>query len=142
MPTTCLLATLLLMGAAHLLLPLRQLIVWPWRLLALGPLGLGVGLTFWSHHYFEKTGTTVRPFETSTHLIDEGPYRFSRHPMYLGMLLVPAGIAVALGSLSPFPVLVPYWLATEWFIAVEERMLEERFGERYRAYRRRVRRWL
>ena len=83
------------------------------------------------------------PFEPSTVLVTEGAFRFTRNPMYLGLVLLLAGIAIALGSvgaLLPIPVFV--WIIQAWFILGEERFLEEIFGEAYLAYKSRVRRWL
>ncbi|MFW6107686.1 MAG: methyltransferase family protein [bacterium] len=142
LPPTYFLIAVLLMAGLHAAAPAARIVPGLWKLLGLLPISAGIGLALWSHHFFHHTGTAVRPFEEPTHLLLEGPYRFSRHPMYLGMFLVLAGLAVVLGSLSPFAVLVPYWLVTERFAAIEERAMERAFGEEYRAYRERVRRWL
>lgn len=103
----------------------------------------GAGLSAWGAGLFRRKGTGIRPFTPVTALVVEGPYRFTRNPMYLGMLLGLAGMALFLGSLTPWLV-PPLFLGviTVRFIRKEEAMLEGLFGEEYRAYRRRVRRWL
>jgi protein-S-isoprenylcysteine O-methyltransferase Ste14 len=79
----------------------------------------------------------------STALVQHGLYRWSRNPMYLGAVLLVAGVAVLLGSLSPLVVVIAFFVVLqEVFIRREERLLEQTFGERYRIYRTSVRRWL
>ena len=76
-------------------------------------------------------------------LITDGLYRFSRNPIYVSLVALLYGEAIALGSLSPW--LVPTHLRatiSRQFIQREEAMLTEKFGEQYRDYCRRVRRWL
>ena len=72
-----------------------------------------------------------------------GPFRFTRNPMYLGMLIWLTGLAVLLGSLMAFlfPILL-FLLANSLIIPLEERLMEETFGESFLDYKRRVRRWL
>lgn len=83
------------------------------------------------------------PFSKTTALVVTGPYRFTRNPMYLGMLLVLLGIALWLGTLVPLLVVPLLALALQkGFVEKEERLLEEQFGDEYRAFRARVRRWI
>ena len=79
----------------------------------------------------------------STTLVTEGPYHYSRNPMYAGLALTLAGLALVLGSLSPLivPPIFVWWITTR-FIQKEEAMLEQRFGAQYLDYKQRVRRWL
>ncbi len=92
---------------------------------------------------FRSAGTEVRPWMPSTVLVATGVYRFTRNPMYLGMALAYAGLSflgdsiIALACLIPLLVVVTYAV-----IKREERYLEVTFGEPYRAYKRRVRRWV
>jgi protein-S-isoprenylcysteine O-methyltransferase Ste14 len=104
-------------------------------------LGLGVAAT--AATAFKRAGTPVIPFERSTTLVTTGLYRFTRNPMYLGLVTVLVGVAIlfgTLGALLPIPLFV--WVITTRFIEGEERFLEEIFGEAYAGYRRHVRRWL
>ena len=73
----------------------------------------------------------------------EGPYKFTRNPMYLGMAGILLGAAVYMGSITPF-VVIPAFMAliTERFIVPEEAKLEAAFGGQYLEYKKRVRRWL
>jgi protein-S-isoprenylcysteine O-methyltransferase Ste14 len=87
--------------------------------------------------------TTIKPSETPTSLVVEGPFRFSRHPMYLGMTAVLIGVAGVLGTLTPW-IVVPVFVAAmeRVFIRREEAAMQEAFGESYRKYAETVRRWL
>lgn len=113
------------------------------RFLALIPAALGIGLAVSALALFSTAGTQVRPFAVASALVTAGPYRFSRNPIYLGMALLLVAAALVARCATPWlvvPVFV-WWIQTQ-VIAVEEDMLEARFGDDYRAYRRRVRRWL
>lgn len=104
---------------------------------------LGSGLVLGTVPLFHRHTTTIRPGEKSTALITDGPYRFTRNPIYLGMALVLAGLALLLGSLLPLLV-VPFFILVidALVIRLEERMLTSEFGDTYRSYTKRVRRWL
>jgi len=142
LPPTYFLIALVLMAALHLLIPIRSLVAWPYRALGLLPVALGLWLSSWASNLFRKADTTVKPFEPSSRLVTHGPFRFSRHPMYLGMALVPLGLAVVFGTLTPWLPAVALFIVFDRFAVIEERGMESAFGQAYRAYRRRVRRWL
>jgi protein-S-isoprenylcysteine O-methyltransferase Ste14 len=131
------------MVALHLLLPVRQLFDRPWTWIGFAPFLLGGGLTVRAARLFDRAGTPVRPFEPSTRLVLGGPYRFTRNPMYLGMVFGLFGLAVLMGSLSPFavPPLFALFIRAR-FIVPEEAMLERLFGAEFVAFKGRVRRWL
>lgn len=131
------------MVGLHYLLPVVQIVPPPYHYLGVVPIAAGVLLNLWADRYFKRFQTTVKPFEESSHLIEAGPFRFSRNPMYLGLLLILAGVFLLLGSLGPLVVVVALaWLITTQFVVLEERALEARFGDVYRRYKARVRRWL
>lgn len=143
LPPTYFVAALAAMVALHYLLPVVQIVPAPYRYLGVAPIVVGGLLNFWADRCFKRFQTTVKPFEESSHLIEAGPFRFSRNPMYLGLLLILAGTLILLGSLGPLVVVLAFaWLITTQFVDVEERMLEARFGDAYRRYKARVRRWL
>lgn len=92
---------------------------------------------------FRAAGTEVPPWRPSTALVTSGIYRLTRNPMYLGMTLIYAGLALLADSVIAFAVLLPLlWTVTNGVIKREEHYLEVKFGEPYRAYKRQVRRWL
>jgi protein-S-isoprenylcysteine O-methyltransferase Ste14 len=92
---------------------------------------------------FRRFKTRPEPWEASTTLIRSGIYRFSRNPMYLGMALFSAGIAIFFESIAAVGLLVLVVIAIDRLvIAREERYLSRRFGPEYETYRAEVRRWL
>ena len=85
----------------------------------------------------------MRPFEQSTALVTGGLFRYTRNPMYLGLVLMLLGAAVGFGTLSPFFAIVVFvWWIQSRFIVREEAFLAGIFGPEYLAYKARVRRWL
>jgi protein-S-isoprenylcysteine O-methyltransferase Ste14 len=143
LPPTYFLVALLAMAALHLFAPGARVIASLWRLAGLALVAVGLGLNVWADGLFKKHRTEVKPFRDSSALVVEGPFRFSRNPMYAGMLAVLAGAAVLAGTLTPFFVVIGMgWLLTAHFVIPEERDMEAQFGEPYRAYKTRVRRWL
>lgn len=106
-------------------------------------IALGLALNLWADATFKRAGVVVVPFGATPHLMADGPFRFSRNPMYLGMTMASAGLAIASGVLANlvFPAALAAWLL--WaYILPEERFLSERFGAQYESYRRRTPRWL
>jgi protein-S-isoprenylcysteine O-methyltransferase Ste14 len=88
-------------------------------------------------------GTRVETNKPTTRIVANGPYRFTRNPIYIGMLLGQAGLAVGFDSLWILATLVPFYLVIRYgVIAREEVYLESKFGDVYLSYMSRVRRWL
>ena len=115
-----------------------------WRV----PVGWVLVLAFaawngWSLWLFGKHETGLLPGQATDAMIEEGPYRLSRNPLYVGLLALYLGLSLLAPTfwglvLFPAAVLLVRWGA----IRPEERFLRERFGSRYDDYTRRVRRWL
>jgi protein-S-isoprenylcysteine O-methyltransferase Ste14 len=104
---------------------------------------LGIVLILWGAGLFRRAGTNVKPWEPANALVTTGLYRQTRNPMYLGMTLLYFGLAVLLHSIVALLLLPVVLIVTQTqVIAREERYLEARFGDDYRTYKSRVRRWL
>jgi protein-S-isoprenylcysteine O-methyltransferase Ste14 len=143
LPPAILLGAVTFMVALHWLAPLAQRLSLPWRLAGIAPLAAGIALNLWTDALFNRVGTAVNPFEPTVELVSESPLRWSRNPMYLGMTLVLIGVALCLGSVSPWLVIPGFvWVIQARFILPEERKLEAAFGSRYAHYKAGVRRWL
>jgi len=143
LPPTYLLISIAAIIALHFLFPVLIIIPSLWNLLGIIPLALGVFLNLSADNAFHRANTTVRPFEESSALITRGVFRISRNPMYLGMVLILPGVAVLVGSLTPYVVVLAFAILMDrMFIKVEERMLAEKFGAEWEAYKRSTRRWL
>jgi protein-S-isoprenylcysteine O-methyltransferase Ste14 len=94
---------------------------------------------------FVRAKTTVNPMAPSRAqaLVTGGLYRFSRNPMYLGMLLMLSAAFLYFGEGANAALLALFVvLINELQIKPEEKALEAKFGDEYRAYKKRVRRWL
>ena len=103
----------------------------------------GLGVEFWAAGLFSKAGTNVVPYKPATALVTDGPFRFSRNPMYLGFLLTYLGLALGLNSPVALLLALPCMVVMTWGVVLrEERYLEGKFGQPYRDYKARVRRWL
>jgi protein-S-isoprenylcysteine O-methyltransferase Ste14 len=113
--------------------------------LGLGGVALAAGSVFagWFVASFRRADTPLPPYEPTTALVTDGPYRLTRNPGYLGFALIYAGIALL--SDAPWVLLpLPFILAViqQGVIAREERYLEGRFGTDYLRFKARTRRWL
>jgi protein-S-isoprenylcysteine O-methyltransferase Ste14 len=142
-PPIYFLIALVLMLALHLALPLAKPLRAPYTWAGFLLIALGIGLAVSAGRLFGRARTTIKPFERSSALVIAGPYRFTRNPMYLGMVVGMLGLAILLGSLTP-PLVIPPFVALiqQRFIRAEEADLQAAFGPRYEEYRRRVRRWI
>ena len=143
LPTTYLFISIVIMVGLHFLLPLRKIIVFPFNLLGITYLALGIVINLIADREFKKHNTTVKPLEKSTALVTNGVFRVSRNPMYLGFVLILAGIAILMGSLSPFFIIIVFTISMDKiFIRTEEIMLQETFSDAWLEYKKRVRRWI
>ena len=109
-----------------------------------GILGLaGSSLATWGVWRLLRAGTGVRPDRPVTALVTDGPYRFTRNPLYIALTIIYAGITIAWGAWWPLATLVPALAVVHWrIVRREEDFLEARFGDTYRAYKAQVRRWV
>lgn len=104
---------------------------------------LGFIVMMWGWGLFQKTDTALLPTAKSTTFVIQGPFRWTRNPMYLGMVLILLGTAILLGTLSAFLAPVAFFMAiNQVFIPYEEEDMEATFGEDYLNYKKRVRRWI
>lgn len=137
------LASILVMAALHWWAPGVVWLTMPRALIGVALLVAGLALPLTGAFLFRRRGTAIKPFRVSSVLVTDGPYRFTRNPMYVGLTLALLGVAALMGTLTPLFV-IPFFVLVidRLIIRVEERMLEDRFGDEYRAYKARVRRWL
>jgi protein-S-isoprenylcysteine O-methyltransferase Ste14 len=132
-----------LMVVLHLLIPGPQWPTGPSRAVGALLVFAGIALNVVCAKLFEDRRTAIKPYEEPSKLVVDGPYRYTRNPMYLGMLSILGGVGLLLGSTVPFVVIPVFALViTQRFILVEEAMLAKRFGAVYASYCRSVRRWL
>jgi protein-S-isoprenylcysteine O-methyltransferase Ste14 len=104
---------------------------------------LALALFAWAISTVTRAGSNVPTRLPTTTIVENGPYRFTRNPIYLSMVLGLIGLAVGFDSLWLLVTLVPFALVIRYgVITREEAYLERKFGEIYLAYKSRVRRWL
>ncbi|MEM7427141.1 MAG: isoprenylcysteine carboxylmethyltransferase family protein [Pseudomonadota bacterium] len=102
----------------------------------------GVLLILFSIPGFFKHDTNIEPWKPASAIISDGVYAWSRNPIYLGMAVASSGLAIAAKSWPGLAgVAIAVLIVRHYVIAREERYLETRFGEEYKAYTARVRRW-
>jgi len=115
-PPVYFLGALALTALLHYILPLAPVIPAPWHFGGLVLVAVGLFLIVAPARTFHSRDTAIKPFEKSSVLVQDGLFAVSRNPMYLGMVI--------------------------GFIRFQEQALGQTFGDDYRAYKARVRRWL
>ncbi|QEH43017.1 isoprenylcysteine carboxylmethyltransferase family protein [Chitinophaga sp. XS-30] len=142
-PPFLLFICLLLMVAASLLIPQPHFINPPWHLTGLTLLAAGAAMAIWTSRKFRQRNTAIHTFRAPGTLVTDGLFRFSRNPVYLGFSMILAGVTLLLGVPSSLYILLLFILITDrWYIRYEEQEMEKIFGDAYRLYKARVRRWL
>ncbi len=107
------------------------------------PMLVGVIIAVGASRQFSAANTNIIPLTKSTTLVTDGMFRFSRNPMYLGMLLFLCGLTLLTHSLPAWIVVMAFFLIIrQKFILREEPLMMETFGDAYIEYRTRVRRWI
>jgi protein-S-isoprenylcysteine O-methyltransferase Ste14 len=102
----------------------------------------GVALGALSVREFRRFQTSLRPDRPSTAVVQTGPYRYSRNPMYVAMAAVQLGVAIWLNNFWILLMLIPAIVVTSVIIRKEERYLDGQLGTEYTSYRASVRRWV
>ena len=130
------------MWLMHLNLPVFQYIQEPVAYVGIIGVFLGIIMAAISAGMFKKAGTGIKPFDEATTLVTSGFYRYTRNPMYVGMFVMLAGVALLMGSIGAvLPLLVFILIIRNNFVVAEERFLEASFGQQYLDYKSTVRRW-
>lgn len=127
---------------SYFLLPHYNFIPFPFNFSGLMVVFGGITIMGKARDLFKKHNTTLA-IEPASNLIREGIYAHTRNPMYIGMFLLLMGIAICFGNLAALfsPVLF-ILLVSIVIIPKEEKMMQESFGEAYKIYCSKVRRWL
>ena len=117
-------------------------LAWGWPAAAVSIAGFLLAL--WGSYLFKKADTEILPTsETNRALVTSGPFAYSRNPMYLGLVLLSLGIALAVGTWPMFLAPAALFLTLNFaFIPFEEEKMARLFGKEYADYRGGVRRWL
>lgn len=142
-PPVYVLLSIIAMALLNAYAPLPRVISPPYSYAGGVVLAVGIAIAVINATAFRRVGTPVVPFRQSTTLVTTGFYRYTRNPMYIGMVTGLLGIAILFGTAGAFlPIPVFFVIIQEWFIKGEERFLEEIFGNQYLQFKNRVRRWI
>ena len=112
------------------------------------PIGIGLAvaglsLLIWAGSVLKMGGTNVNPSQPALTIVRNGPYRFTRNPMYLSLCLLQVSLAFFLNDWISLLFVIPLALVLHYGVILrEERYLEAKFGAPYLALRREVRRWV
>ena len=127
--------------AAHAAVPLSLHPGLPVTAAVTGLAGFAMMLRAW--WLFKADGTAICPTHTPSSLVTRDIFTLSRNPMYLGMIMMLAALALLFGTLPFYVVLVIFAaILDRIFCPYEERQLQQQFGERFASYRSRVGRWI
>ena len=118
----------------------------PYNLIGILFIPVGMFLVIWANYallYIGKIGLRDRePMQSPSNLVLVGPYRFTRNPIYLGCLLMLLGLVIVWSSIVTLYFLILVYIVFRYiFIKREEIILEEEFGDEYRDFKKRVKRW-
>ena len=142
-PPVYLLISLVLMWLMQHYFPIYQYVNPPAAYTGIILVLSGITIAAISANLFKKADTGIVPFDEATKLVTDGFYRFTRNPMYLGMILLLLGVALlfgSIGALLPVPLFI--LVIHNNFILDEEHFLEAAFGQQYLDYKSKVRRWI
>lgn len=123
--------------------PIKDLLHYPYNLIGVLFIVVGVGIAKRGSDAFERVGTNIETFQKPDIIVTDGLFSISRNPMYLGFVVALLGVAITLGNLSSFFVALAFIVITDrWYIPFEEAAMEKEFGEQYIQYKTVTRRWL
>ncbi len=143
MPPTYFMVLLVLSILLHFFFPLMKFSYFPYNYIGILLIAFGIFLNLKADSMFTKSRTTVKPYLMPSSFHVSGPFKISRHPMYLGMFLILFGAALIMGSLITFVLSFVFIALMEiLFIPQEEKNMEKAFGKKYLNYRKKVRRWI
>lgn len=139
-----LLAGVLLLGTLvlHFVLPEDRAVGW-YQAIGMLLIAGGVGMSFFAAALFQARGTTRDPYGDPAGFVVQAPYTMTRNPMYLGITMVLFGMAIFFSSIAMLVAPVVFVTVIDRIVIPrEEETMERLFGQDYRDYMYRVRRWL
>lgn len=142
-PPLMVLTSLLVQAAIAYLAPVQPLLAAFWQYIGVGLMGLAFVAILYLARGFARHETTILPDGEPSQLMESGLYAVSRNPIYVAMTLLLLGSGLAFAHILALLVVPVFVLAVQqvWIVKEEENM-EAAFGQHYRNYKMRVRRWL
>ena len=143
LPPTLFIICAVLMIVIGLIWPLKNIITFPYNLIGISVLLVGLGISIWGSNKFNQVGTNIQTFDEPNILITDGLFKYSRNPMYFGFFMSLSGIFIILGAVSPIILVLIFLIITnQWYIAFEEEMMLRKFGKKYIDYQSVTRKWI
>jgi len=132
-----------IVGVNYLSVTGLVLISGPVKFIGYAMMVVGIFLPIWGARIFRQHHTNIIPYKNPDRMVTEGPFRLSRNPMYLGMLLTLIGLATLYGTALSFVFpLLYFFVASLYYIPFEEERMIKAFGDDFIAYKAKVRRWI
>jgi len=142
-PPVYFLVAVILMILLNLFVPIGRWLYYPWRYFGIIIIALGFSLSLGSGIFFRKLGTNPRPGSKANLIVTKGPFKFTRNPMYLGLITMLIGISILLGTFAPLVAIpIVFIILHTQFVLREEKWMEEWFGQSYLEYKSKTPRWL
>ncbi len=143
LPPLILFACLGAMIALKIYAPMGVWLTGPLTYIGVALMVVGGYIPAWGVQTFKKAETNLMPYNDPDSMVTGGPFRFSRNPMYLGMLILLIGVAIILGTKSSLIVPPIFFAIINWYhIPFEESRMAAHFGDGFEEYKSRVRRWV
>ena len=142
-PPVLLLIFIVAMVLSHYLIPGPIFAPRPYNLIGIVLMVVGFGIGLPAALRFRRVRTNLNTFNEPTVLVTDVVFRWTRNPMYLGMIVLLFGLAVLLGTLVPLLLAAVFAIiADRWYVRFEESAMRAKFGAAYEAYASQTRRWL
>lgn len=142
-PPFLFLSCILLMIGLNVLLPTQQYLHAPFTYLGVLLIIIGLIMAFYIKNMFKQIDTEIDTFKKPRKFVDSGLFSISRNPIYLGFTIALIGVAVLIGNLvSLIGVFIFFFITNSWYIPYEEENMEKEFGNDYKIYKSKVRRWI
>ncbi|MCH2546479.1 MAG: isoprenylcysteine carboxylmethyltransferase family protein [Alphaproteobacteria bacterium] len=142
-PPVWLLIAMILMYGLRALFPIMAVVPENYTFIGQVFVFAGFSVMYLAIQAFKKAQTPLKPFVPVKSLVVNGPFRYSRNPIYMGMFLVVIGWAIYLEALSPWFVAMAFIFAiANFWVKPEEIQMEREMGDAYLRYKNEVRRWL
>lgn len=134
---------LVIAAAFHWVAPMQAFALFSSAPVSLALASIGFVVMIFAWWQFKEGAVAICPTDTTEHLITDGVYRFTRNPMYLGIVLMLSGVAIIFGTLPFYAAALGYFVVMDrLFCRFEEEKLAAAFGREYEDYKSKVRRWI
>ncbi len=141
-PVLFLLCVALMIGIRTLVV-IQNVVPPPFNYIGIALILLGLAVTVRVRKRFSQADTEIHTFKKPRKLVTDGLFRISRNPIYLGFTVSLIGVWILLGTLLPVVGCLAFVLVTNyWYIPHEERAMKQLFGDEYKRYQSKVRRWV